>query len=243
MNINTFLGLCADAVRHTELKSKKREMLQTFAVLRSASDASTENLTKNKLYTNKAYFYSRKWEALKKHPSKFSYDYPACFTYVLSTNTFNPFNFQKHCHNIRFEAVYPNVDRLGQESTLSKYCEAIPVEEIYVLMEEHLRRIFDYLLGVVYADVDGTYMWKHEDYLSQAVTDAVITSYTVDESTTRKYIAMLKRENEQANGGYIDDFGADMLCGVSKVLTFCDTECSTFTYNFDTTNCCVDYDS
>ena len=243
MDINTFLGLCADAVRYAANAERKKDRLQTFAVLTNSADASTENLQKNITYTNSRFFFSRKWEALGKNPSKFTYEYPACFAFVLSTNTENPFNFQKHCYQVRLQTVYPNVDRLGDTSNVRNFCEAIPVEAIHLLMEQHLMSILYYLLDVVYANVDGVDMWHNRGYLDQAITDGEVTAYTVNEAKTKKFISMLRRENIEAPGGYIDDFGADLLCGVSKTINFCDTGCSTFTYSFDTSNCCVDYDS
>ena len=237
MSLTDFLRILAQAVKYSQRTANKHEQLQTFAWLRFMYDFNTENLEKNINYKNKDYFYSRKWE-LSGHPaSNVTFEYPGLFIFILGGTDKSPFGkSDDECHRIQFNVLYPNYDKVDQYDTIN--CTRLVPEDIYPLTKKLLRSVLHFIKGVVLASVDGADKWENKELLEAMQAAGVITSFTINEAATKKFHAMMQRNNESANTGMVDDESNDVLCGSSMIITFCEKNCDDIEHTFDFSNCC-----
>lgn len=245
MTINDLYKLLSDAVRYAPLNSDKYQMLQTFAVLRYREELNDANLQKNIYYKGTNYFYSRRWEGLKFNASKVSFDYPLLAVFPISGELENPLgnklpNIETY---LELNFLYPNV-RKAEKSDLK--CTPLLVEDIYALMSSLSLSVFRFIQRGVLAttNTNATPTWYNEDLLIAAQAAGTITGYTADTQATNQYRSWLRRENESMQMNFVDDIGADNLCGVKYKMKFMNQDCDINTnFNFtDISSCCTEWD-
>jgi len=239
MNKNDFYRLLAQAVQFSpDVPGEKIESLQTFGVVRSMAEASTTNLGKTILDKDGPFFFSKKWNALGSPANNVVFEYPALLVVDRFGNASGLFtNKIEVGSNIQLAALYPNVEKL-EDTTLKAMCSQVPIPEIYSRMNALLLAALKYVSGAIYATVDGSPGWHNKAQLDAALAAAEIGSYILHEKETNAFKKRMTTANTQADIGYIDDAGSDLLCGVSYTITFKEVFCDASVYDFDVANCC-----
>lgn len=235
----TFYRLLKEGVQVMPQSTNIYDALQSFAVLRSRTDANAENLNKNVLYKDKAFFYSRKWEQLGFSESKLLISFPILMALELPGEIKGPFTTKsKVVNRIQLMAGFPNQEYL-EENHLT--LPNMPVmEEIYELMLNHLLWIMNYISRSIYASVDGgDYAWYNEDKLIYQKDQAEISNYTKHSNETNFFRKRMQINNETITHDYLDDAGTHKLVGKSIIFNFEETTCPTIAPTvFTSKNCC-----
>lgn len=221
-------------VRHCPEGNKHYERLNSFAVIRSLQDLSTDNLSKSPDYLDSPYFYSRK----QAHSGKqlVNYDYPACV--IIPTNGTMRFPFSsksEDCTEMLLSVVYPNLNKTN--STCNE-CEKLKVEQLFDEMSILLEYITSSLrdVGVYQNGAELLYMPNKIMEAFNAKGQYLTAEYDLTRSGLfQKY---LQQNNGNLEIRYHDDIGIDNLCGVEVRLQFCECKEKSYSVDLDLVNCC-----
>lgn len=200
----------------------KREQLQSFAVLNILEHINAENLGQHPSKQGSDYFYSRKWGELKYSVSEMVMEAP----YLIAFEQDNAGSFVNGFDHARSYSTYQVqiyiLDRFIDSSTEvhDSDSEFMIIEEIYLESERKLKVLMQFLSEeMVFANVNGSDDIYPKGLLDRMVTEATISSYTIDELATNRFQETLLRKNDSVVFSRWSG-GANDLHGVRATLSF-----------------------
>lgn len=220
MEISQFYQLLKESVLNIN-HPVKCKALQTFGVLSSMSELSTENLGKYLCDKNLPYFLSKAWIANGLDPSNIIFDFPALIVFEnnFTTTKFFQAKGSERCYNLQIAVLDKYAE--GCQSGDCTSCNSRVVNQIYNDTEILLDRVMSYVSEAVVANVGGNELLTHPFYLEYLKDNNLITSYEIDDPKTRAFQMNLRSNNESVNGFRKEGRTANNLYGAVYNLKIC----------------------
>lgn len=236
MTTDQFFKILSNSAKFSPPTNNKWERLQSFAALRSISDLNSDNLSKNIYYKNKPYFYSRIWAQNKYPKDRVKVDFPLLVAVPVSLSANNYFDRNREeVYRIELSVLYPNLEKKSTESRFNDYKKLL-VEEIYPLASDLLLSVFAYISNLVAftADEYPTQTWMNKGHYDHLLANSDINNPIIDIQSTKSFSNKLRQLNPVMEGVHNDDYGKDLLCGVTYVLMLPVDKCVDKTFDFTT---------
>lgn len=229
MTFIDYIKLINNAVRFYPVEEGKPWLTpQTFAVLDSLTSLQAPNLGKYICDKNRPFFYSRKWEQHRYHPSKLSFTLPAVFLFENAADYKNLFTAKTET-TYNFDIVV--LDRHSADDCKKINCaEGVSrtIYEIYSDTEQILYNVLGYLNDVVVVTLtDGTVTIRNAAHNIWLNDGAII-----NEKETATVLSDLRQNNVQRAFHRMEPFMNADWFGVRTTFRFTIKNCRNIEYTF-----------
>jgi hypothetical protein len=216
---------------YSENQSHKCKRPNTFAVLNSQSELSTENLGKTKCDANLPYFYSRAWGNNDHNPSRLGFDWPLVAAFEQGVSIENVFRKNETCYDVQLMCL----DSLAADCNDCdcKSCAARTSNQIFADTETILMNVLQYIENSsVYTDANNNLMVLNENHFEYLVLNNAHESYVLHENFTGRFKTLLRQKNTNVTAFRFEGKAASNLYGTIINLKFCFDKCYNPAFDF-----------